>query len=376
MTRDPDDAPPPNRVRCPTCRAVQEWSDTCRRCKSDLRLLREFAADYERSRRACLERLRAGHPREARYFARRCHALRAGAESRRLLALAALHCGDWPTAAALARRVLRNGRPEAERPVGFGPLRTRVGAAGGLGVQSPEGPEEGSSMAATTEPNPPAASTDTDRRFVLDNLGWQGYETMLQLVGDRPIRLTYDRGKLELMSPSPEHEKSKRLHDILIQALVEEFEIPCIGAASTTWRREDLDRGLGPDESYYLSDHAEQYQDREIDPRVDPPPDLAIEIDISRSSLDRQAICAALGVPELWRFDGESLRVSRLRADGTYEACATSPAFPFLPLDEVVRFLKQGARINHSRWGRMVREWIRNELVPRYQRRADDAEQP
>jgi Uma2 family endonuclease len=231
-------------------------------------------------------------------------------------------------------------------------------------------------MATTTEPKAPATSTDTEQRFVLYNVGWHGYETMLQLVGDRPIRLTYDRGNLELMWPSPKHEKSKRLHDILIQAIVEELEIPCFGAVSTTWRREDLDRGLEPDECYYFFDHAEQYQDKEIDLSVDPPPDLAIEIDITRSSLDRQAIYAALGVPELWRFHGESLRVSRLRADGTYEACATSPAFPFLPIDEVVRLLKQGATMDHSRWGRMVREWIRNVLVSRYQRRADDAEQP
>ena len=110
MTTDSRDGQPGSgTVRCPTCRAVQEWSDTCRRCKSDLRLLREFAASYERSRRACLDELRAGHPRAARRAAQHCHALRAGAESCRLLAVAALHCGDWPTAAALARRVLQDG---------------------------------------------------------------------------------------------------------------------------------------------------------------------------------------------------------------------------------------------------------------------------
>jgi Uma2 family endonuclease len=149
------------------------------------------------------------------------------------------------------------------------------------------------------------------------------------------------------------------LVDRLVETMTEELGIPCLMVGSTTWRRADLDRGLEPDECYYFFDHPEQYQDKEIDLNVDPPPDLAIEIDITRSSLDRQAIYAVLGVPELWRFDGESLRVSRLRADGTYKACATSPAFPLLPLDEVVRLLKPGATIDHSRWGRMVREWIR-----------------
>jgi hypothetical protein len=93
------------RVRCPTCRAEQEWSDTCRRCKSDLRLLRAFAAAYGQSRRACLAHLRQGQGRAAMVAARRCYALRPDTESRRLLALAALECGDWETAAALARTI-------------------------------------------------------------------------------------------------------------------------------------------------------------------------------------------------------------------------------------------------------------------------------
>jgi len=95
MSPEPPDAHALDTVRCPTCRAVQEWSDTCRRCKSDLRLLRAFAASYRRSRRDCLEGLRSGHPFEALRAARRCHALRPDAESRRLLALAALRAGDW-----------------------------------------------------------------------------------------------------------------------------------------------------------------------------------------------------------------------------------------------------------------------------------------
>jgi hypothetical protein len=95
----------PETVRCPTCRAEQEWSDTCRRCKSDLRLLRAFAAAYHRSRESCLAHLRRrqGHP--ALLAARRCYTLKRDSESRRLLALAALYCGDWETAAGLARQI-------------------------------------------------------------------------------------------------------------------------------------------------------------------------------------------------------------------------------------------------------------------------------
>jgi hypothetical protein len=103
------DRPDPETVRCPTCRAVQEWSDTCRRCRCDLRLLRELADAYRHSRRRCLRELRAGRPREALRSARRCRRLRDDAESRRLLAVCTLLCGDWPAAAALGRDVAARG---------------------------------------------------------------------------------------------------------------------------------------------------------------------------------------------------------------------------------------------------------------------------
>jgi hypothetical protein len=93
----------PATVRCPTCRASQPWSDACRRCRSDLRLLREFAGAYEHARRECLDRLRLGRLREAEEAARRCCELSPDARSRRLLALVALRSGDWPSAASLGR---------------------------------------------------------------------------------------------------------------------------------------------------------------------------------------------------------------------------------------------------------------------------------
>jgi hypothetical protein len=90
-------------VLCPTCRAAQEWSDTCRRCKSDLRLLRAFAGAYRRCRHACRVHLDAGRPRAALHAARRCHAVAPTPESRRLLAVSALLAGDFAAAVDLAR---------------------------------------------------------------------------------------------------------------------------------------------------------------------------------------------------------------------------------------------------------------------------------
>jgi hypothetical protein len=136
-------------------------------------------------------------------------------------------------------------------------------------------------------------------------------------------------------------------------------------------RREDLDRGLEPDECFHLFAHAEQVCGRESDLSVDPPPDLAIEIEMTRSALDRLGIYAALRIPEVWRFDGQTLQVLAIQADGTYAACEASPSLPFLPLAEVVRFLNQAETMDHSRWGRAFREWVRNELAPRFRREGD-----
>jgi Uma2 family endonuclease len=215
-------------------------------------------------------------------------------------------------------------------------------------------------MATTTEIR--SRPLEPESRVVLHGVGWEGYETMLKLVGDRPVRLTYDRGDLELMVPSLDHERYKSLLGRLIETLTLELDLPCDAAGSTTWRKQLEDRGLEPDECYYLA-NAERVVGRKVDLSVDPPPDLAIEIEISRSALDRLGIYAALGVPEVWRFDGEALRVEQLQADGTYQEVVVSPSFPFLPLNEVVRWLRLAETMGQTPWLRQFREWVREELA-------------
>jgi Uma2 family endonuclease len=217
-------------------------------------------------------------------------------------------------------------------------------------------------MATAVEPR---SKTHTpESRFVIHDLGWQGYETLLKLIGDRPIRLTYDRGSVEFMTLSQDHEQFGLLLGRIIETVTEELDLPCIGVGSTTWRREDVDRGLEADRCYYLA-NAERICGKTIDLSVDPPPDLAVEVEISRSALDRMGIYAALRVPEVWRYDGKTLWVGRLQEDQTYAPSTVSLSFPFLPLDEIVRFVQQGESMDHTAWGRQFRAWARNELVPR-----------
>ena len=126
-------------------------------------------------------------------------------------------------------------------------------------------------MATATDPR---ASTDVgERRFVLYNVGWSGYQTLLTLFENGGPRLTYDRGNVELMAPMLRHERPKKLLAYIVEAITDELEIPRVGAGSTTFKSEILDRGLEPDDCFYLANahrlrkYPEGYQ---MDPLVDP----------------------------------------------------------------------------------------------------------
>ncbi len=156
------------------------------------------------------------------------------------------------------------------------------------------------------------------QRFVLHDIDWEGYQSLLKVLGDRPVRVTYDRGTLELMTPLPIHERYKSLFGRLIETLTEELDLDLYSFGSTTLGREVLNRGLEPDECFYISSARKIRDSKNIDLEFDPPPDLAIEIDITGNSGRRLSIYGALRIPEVWQFDGEILTVLRLQDDGSY----------------------------------------------------------
>jgi Uma2 family endonuclease len=218
-------------------------------------------------------------------------------------------------------------------------------------------------MSSTVEAPPSVAArqSSADQRFVLWNVGWDTYELLLKQLGDRPVRLTYDGQNLELMSPSRWHEIVKSILGRLVEALALELDIPLSGGGSTTFRREDLQRGLEPDECYWIANAARVRGKRELDLYVDPPPDLVIEVDISRSSLDRQGIYAKLRVPEIWRFDGQRLEVLLLQSDGQYAISPQSAAFPFLPVQELVQFIEMAEQTDDTTCLKRFQKWVRDQ---------------
>lgn len=226
-------------------------------------------------------------------------------------------------------------------------------------------------MATVVEPVKVARVPEAEQRVVLRGVGWEGYESLLKMVGDGHVRLTCDGKDVELMSPSSEHEAYGNLIGRIIECVTEELRIPCSGVGSTTWRKRVKEKGLEADECYYLSSLDRIRGKRgNLDLTVDPPPDLAIEVEISRSALNRMGIYAALGVPEVWRFDGERLTVEHLQADGTYTRVPASPSLPMLPPGEVVRWVGEAESMDdHSQWARRLRAWVRAELLPGHEGR-------
>lgn len=170
--------------------------------------------------------------------------------------------------------------------------------------------------------------------------------------------MTYDRGVLEIMAPSRLHENVKRLIGRMVETFTEELNIDIESASSTTFKREDLDRGFESDESYYIQHAADVRGKDEIDMPEDPPPDLLIEVDISRSSLNKFDIYSALGVPEVWRYNGEQLRFYVLEAEG-YVETQDSSVLPPLSASQLSHFLSQRLEQSETALIRGFRQWVR-----------------
>jgi Uma2 family endonuclease len=201
-----------------------------------------------------------------------------------------------------------------------------------------------------------------EERVLLDEVSWEAYEALLASWGDRPIRLTYDNGSLEITSPSRNHEKCGRAMGRVVESFTEEMNIPLDSGGSTTFRQKLKKRGLEPDECYWIKNALKMRGRLYFDFKIDPPPDLSIEVDITSSSLDRMSIYASLGMPEIWRFDGETFTINLLQPDGAYADSAQSAALPALPPSAIVRFLEMSAELDETTLIRTFRAWIRETI--------------
>jgi Uma2 family endonuclease len=194
----------------------------------------------------------------------------------------------------------------------------------------------------------------------LSDIDWQTYTRLLRTFGDhRGVRLTYDRGELEIMSPSFLHEDGSNFLGRMIFVLTEELGLPIHGGGSVTMRRRRKKRGLEPDSCFWIANAQAMAGKTKLDLRTDPPPDLAVEIEVSRSALKRLAIYAALGVPEVWRFDGASLTFHLLDA-GQYRVAMHSASFPQVAASDLLPFVQQAHQAgDQNAVTRQFRAWVR-----------------
>jgi Uma2 family endonuclease len=200
-------------------------------------------------------------------------------------------------------------------------------------------------------------------RIVLRGLSWDQYVTISDALPDgSALRTAFDGENFELMTTSFGHERYKKLIGRLIETLTLELGIEICSGGQTTFRREDLERGLEPDQCYWIAHFDAMAGKDQWSPDVDPPPDLALEIDVMSSSVDREGIYASLGVPELWRFDGRKLRAFQLKRK-RYQPVDFSRAFPFLRVTDVLPFITE----NETGETAMIRSfvnWIHEQEFP------------
>ncbi len=209
------------------------------------------------------------------------------------------------------------------------------------------------------------SSSPRPQRLVLYGVSWDEYTRMLHAFVDRPgFRLTYDRGTLEIMSPLHEHESNAEMLGRLVVALTEELGLPIKAGRSTTFRRRRMRRGLEPDHSWWIAHELQVRGKQRIDLRVDPPPDLAVEIEVTRRLLNRMSIYARLGVPEVWRLDARrGLTFQVLQPNGRYAEQTHSLSFPLFTPADLASHLTLRTQYDENEVVRRFRDFVRQRLA-------------
>ena len=166
------------------------------------------------------------------------------------------------------------------------------------------------------------------------------------------------------MSTSLEHERYDRFLGLLLSVLTEELNIDMTCGGRTTLRQEEAEKGMEPDNSYWIENEPRMRTKDTYDPAIDPPPDLVWEIEVSRSVVNRLGILAALKVPEVWRYDVDAatLWFGRLLARETYESIERSVVLPMLTRAWVLEAVSRGEGLTDSRYEVLLDGWIRAEL--------------
>lgn len=205
-------------------------------------------------------------------------------------------------------------------------------------------------------PTPPVEGS----HIVLYGVSWETYDKLLEaFVEYSKLRITYYQGTLELMTPLPEHETYSWTLGRLITVLTEELGLEIRGLKSSTWRSKPKGVGKEADECFYIQNEAAVRDKLNIDLKIDPPPDLAIEIDLTSSSIDKMAVYFELKVPEVWRYKQDNL-IIHILTDAGYVESETSLAFGSFPVKELARFIQLDSQKGENARIREFRKWVQS----------------
>lgn len=198
--------------------------------------------------------------------------------------------------------------------------------------------------------------------IVLYNIGWQQFENLLKDLGNTPsARMAYDDGILEIMTPLPEHEYLKeRISDTIKDAAeMLDLAFECLG--STTWKRESQKAGIEADNCFYFQNEPLIRGKLIFDLNYDPPPDLALEIDLSSKSINRFPIYARLQVPEIWCYDSGTLKIYQLENEDYYEK-EKSLIFPNLKIQEIPSLIETYRQAGRRTFQKAVKRWLKEQI--------------
>jgi Uma2 family endonuclease len=211
---------------------------------------------------------------------------------------------------------------------------------------------------STTEPSCPVV----EQRVILHDVSWATYEELLaDLANQSAVRLAYSQGTLEIMSPSTEHEIYNRIIALLVDILAEEISVNIKRLGSSTFKRDDLERGFEPDSCFYVQNFDRVKGKFHINLVDDPPPDLVVEVDVTSGSLNKLPIYAKVGVPEIWRYDGHELGIHKL-SDADYLRSEQSLAFPSATSRMITDLIERTKNLDGLDLVRSIRALVRENL--------------
>jgi Uma2 family endonuclease len=216
-------------------------------------------------------------------------------------------------------------------------------------------------MSSASVASPPRVVADDC--VVLPHVSWETYERLLRDDEERRVpRMTYDQGVLELVTPSMPHEEDARTLARIVDIVAANLGIPIRSVGSTTFRRIDLERGFEPDASFYIQNEERIRGQQEVNLSVDPPPDVVLEMEVSRSAIDKLGLFASMGIPEVWRCDGQQVSIFILDHErDSYRESSHSIALPALTSEVLTRFVAESRTMLSPDWFQAVGDWARRQ---------------